>query len=78
MATVFDIKREALARWIADFAAKSLEALMARLDEALRWVIDRAQDHQQTRPITVELSSNGLAQLVARTGPKTCARMPSV
>lgn len=43
------------AEWFSDFIAKTREALMDRLDLALRWVIDRAQDNQQTCRIKVKL-----------------------
>jgi transposase len=43
------------AEWFSDFIAKTREALMDRLDLALRWVIDRPQDNQQTCRIKVEL-----------------------
>jgi transposase len=43
------------AEWFSDFIAKTRQALMDRLDVALRWVIDRAQDNQQTCRIKVEL-----------------------
>lgn len=43
------------AEWFSDFIAKTREALMDRLDLALRWVIGRAQDNRQTCRIKVEL-----------------------
>jgi transposase len=43
------------AEWFSDFIAKTREALIDRLDVALRWVIDRAQQNQQTCRIKVEL-----------------------
>jgi len=43
------------AEWFSDFIAKTHEALMDRLELALRWVIDRAQDNQQTCRIKVKL-----------------------
>lgn len=43
------------AEWFSDFIAKTREALMDRLDMALRWVIDRAQDNRQTCRIKVKL-----------------------
>lgn len=43
------------AEWFSDFIAKTREALMDRLDLALRWVIGRAQGNQQTCRIKVEL-----------------------
>jgi len=43
------------AEWFSDFIAKTREALMDRLDLALRWVINRAQDNQQTCRIKVKL-----------------------
>ena len=43
------------AQWFSDFIAKTREALMDRLDLALRWVIDRADDNRQTCRIKVEL-----------------------
>jgi transposase len=35
-------------QWFADFVAKEHQQLMARLDQALLWVIDRKHDNQQT------------------------------
>lgn len=43
------------AEWFSDCIAKTHEALMDRLELALRWVIDRAQANQQTCRIKVEL-----------------------
>jgi transposase len=43
------------AEWFSDFIAKSRQALMDRLDRALRWVIERKQQNQQTCRIKVEL-----------------------
>ncbi len=43
------------AEWFSDFIAKTCEALMDRLDLALRWVIDRADANQQTCRIKAEL-----------------------
>jgi transposase len=43
------------AEWFSDFIAKTREALMDRLDLALRWVIGRAEDNQRTCRIKVEL-----------------------
>lgn len=36
------------AEWFTDFVAKDRETLMRRLDEALRWVIDRQTENQRT------------------------------
>ena len=43
------------AEWFSDFIAKTRQALMDRLDLALRWIIDRAHDNQQTCRIKVRL-----------------------
>ena len=43
------------AEWFSDFIAKTREQLMARLDLALRWIIDRAHGNQTTCRIKVEL-----------------------
>jgi transposase len=43
------------AEWFSDFIAKSRETLMDRLDLALRWIINRADDNRQTCRIKVEL-----------------------
>ena len=43
------------AEWFCDFIAKDHDALVARLDIALRWVINRAQDNQITYTIKKEL-----------------------
>jgi transposase len=43
------------AEWFGDFIAKTREALMDRLDQALRWVINRAQGNQRTCRIKVRL-----------------------
>jgi transposase len=43
------------AEWFSDFIAKTREALIGRLDQALRWAIDRKEQNQQTCRIKVEL-----------------------
>ncbi len=43
------------AEWFTDFVAKTREALMDRLDIALRWLIDRTDDNQRTCSIKTEL-----------------------
>jgi putative transposase len=43
------------AEWFTDFVAKTREALMDRLDVALRWLIDRSDDNQRTCTIKKEL-----------------------
>ncbi len=43
------------AEWFSDFIAKTREALMDRLDLALRWIIDRTADNQKTCRIKVKL-----------------------
>lgn len=43
------------AEWFSDFIAKDRESLMARLDLALQWVIDRVERNQITCAIRKEL-----------------------
>ncbi len=43
------------AEWFSDFIAKDRESLMARLDVALQWVIDRVERNQITCAIRKEL-----------------------
>lgn len=43
------------AQWFTDFVAKTREQLIARLDQALCWVIDRTALNQQTCRIKTEL-----------------------
>jgi transposase len=43
------------AEWFSDFIAKTHDELLARLDVALRWVINRTQDNQTTCAITKRL-----------------------
>ncbi len=43
------------AEWFCDFIAKDRDALMERLDVALRWVIDRVEGNQVTCAIKKEL-----------------------
>jgi transposase len=43
------------AEWFSDFIAKTRQALIERLDLALRWVIGRAADNQRTCRIKTEL-----------------------
>ena len=43
------------AEWFSDFVSKTREALMDRLDIALRWVIDRSRQNQDTCRIKLEL-----------------------
>jgi transposase len=43
------------AEWFCDFVAKSREALLARIDQALLWVIGRAADNIMTCRIKTEL-----------------------
>lgn len=40
------------AEWFSDFIAKDRQALMERLDRALCWIMDRAQDNRKTCSIT--------------------------
>jgi transposase len=41
------------AEWFCDFVAKDKQALMERLDQALNWVTDRADDNQRTCALKV-------------------------
>jgi len=43
------------AEWFSDFIAKDRESLMARLDVALQWVIDRVERNQITCAIRKKL-----------------------
>jgi hypothetical protein len=39
------------AEWFTDFIAKNHEQLLARLDQALNWLIARTEDNQTTAAI---------------------------
>lgn len=43
------------AEWFTDFVAKDREALLERLDQALTWLIERAQDNRTTCSVKKEL-----------------------
>lgn len=43
------------AEWFTDFVAKDIADLLARLDKALNWAIDRREHNIQTCPIKTEL-----------------------
>lgn len=43
------------AEWFTDFVAKNHDALIARIDEALMWAINRGSDNAKTCPIKTEL-----------------------
>lgn len=43
------------AEWFTDFVAKDLGDLLARMDKALTWAIDRAQDNRKTCTIKTQL-----------------------
>jgi transposase len=47
--------RHMKAEWFTDFVAKDLNALIARIDVALNWAIDRAPENRNTCPIKTRL-----------------------
>jgi putative transposase len=43
------------AEWFTDFVAKGIDDLIARIDKALQWAINRGEENQKTCPIKTRL-----------------------